>query len=333
MPAQSLPPLSHTASRNFTIPFEIDSDGTADPIKHVELLVSQDRGRHWNTVNRLPVEEKKFSYKAATDGEYWFAFRTLTASGKISPAPMYPQLRVAVDILAPPTPVNESREASPLTPPKPQKFREPGSESLTATPPVREEPASDNPQPEQSVTVNPQPAARNLPTFPDLEIAPAQSAAKQDDDLLGDILSNMDSFFDIQPARKDNKGNPTPTVAAQPQPKVAQQQTQPSTVPAGKITGLDLNPNGQKSQVIVTWNQGEPMWSDAQIDILRAENQNGPWQPISINLPNQGKYWWYITEEDLNPFFLTVRIRSIHSGTQSDTTAKVITINPGLLRR
>jgi hypothetical protein len=331
--AQSLPPLSHTASRNFTIPFEIDSNGEIDPIKHVELLVSHDRGRHWNIVNRLPVEAKKFSYKAAADGEYWFAFRTVTASGKISSAPMTPQLRVAVDILAPPTPVKESNEVSPLTPPKPQKFRD----SLAATPQACEEPErmpdSINAKQPEAITGSPQPATPNLPTFPDLEIVSTPSAAKQDGDLLGDILSNMDSFLDIQPARKENKDNPPLTVAAQPQPKVSQQQTQPSTVQAGKITGVDLDPNGQKSKVTVAWSQGEPMWSDAQIDILRAADQNGPWQPISINLPNQGKYWWYITEEDLKPFFLTVRIRSIHSGTQSDTTAKAIAINPADLRR
>jgi hypothetical protein len=83
-----------------------------------------------------------------------------------------------------------------------------------------------------------------------------------------------------------------------------------------------------KPQIVVRWNTGNELWQDAQIDILRSATKEGQWTPIAINLPNSGEYWWFLSPEDLKPFYVAVQIRSLHGGIRLDTTQRVITIDP-----
>ncbi|MDR3182788.1 MAG: hypothetical protein LBT89_07705 [Planctomycetaceae bacterium] len=337
MPAQTLPPLTYTTVRNLTIPFELRAAGGADPIKEVELLVSQDRGRRWYSVKRLPVDAKRFAFTAAGDGEYWFAFRTVSESGNISVTPSGPQLRVAVGTAsAAPTeltpPPKQPGEQMPLTPPKPEKFRPVKAETdivtNTADTNVTKKTA------ETYAAANPSAA---MPMFPDLDVIPNPAPAKNDDDSLDGVFNNMASFFDIQPAKSEAKvgGKIAAGKSAAAVPAVSTQDTLPAAVQsggeakpiqAGKINSLGWIDSPDKPQIVVHWNTGDELWQDAQIDILRGTNKDGPWLPISINLPNKGEYWWYLTEEDKKPFFVAVRIRSIHGGTQTDSTPKAIDI-------
>jgi hypothetical protein len=91
-----------------------------------------------------------------------------------------------------------------------------------------------------------------------------------------------------------------------------------------------LNTTTTGSQIVVRWNTGHGFWRDAQIDVLRGGTPEGPWSPIAINLPNSGEYWWFLTPEDLKPFYVAVRIRSVEGGIQQDVTKTVITIDPRL---
>ena len=72
---------------------------------------------------------------------------------------------------------------------------------------------------------------------------------------------------------------------------------------------------------------GHGFWRDAQIDVLRGGTPDGPWTPIAINLPNSGEYWWFLTPEDLKPFFVAVRTRSLHGGIQMNVTQTAIEID------
>ncbi|MDR0611374.1 MAG: hypothetical protein LBG58_14790, partial [Planctomycetaceae bacterium] len=110
-------------------------------------------------------------------------------------------------------------------------------------------------------------------------------------------------------------------------------QTEAKLPVAGSITGISLNTTAAQPQIIVKWNVGDAPWQESQIDILRGSTMNGPWQPIAINLRNNGEYWWFLTSLDLNPFFVMVRIRSFQSGVASDVTDTPIEINPALLKQ
>ncbi len=87
--------------RAFSIPFDIRADGSADPVKNVELLVSKDRGGQWHSAGKKPVEAKIFEYVAEDDGELWFTFRTITLSGTTRHSGGGPTIRVLVDATKP----------------------------------------------------------------------------------------------------------------------------------------------------------------------------------------------------------------------------------------
>jgi hypothetical protein len=91
-----------------------------------------------------------------------------------------------------------------------------------------------------------------------------------------------------------------------------------------------LKPTAKGAQIVVKWNTGQELWKDAQVDVFRKGEKEGPLSPIAINLANNGEYWWYLTPEDLKPFHVAVRIRSFYGGTQMDVTQSIITIDPRL---
>lgn len=97
----ALPEPIASASRTFSIPFEIRPDSSADPAREIELMVSRDRGARWHSIARQPVEAKKFDFEADSDGEYWFSFRIVTLSGVVRQSSSGPQIRVVVDATPP----------------------------------------------------------------------------------------------------------------------------------------------------------------------------------------------------------------------------------------
>jgi hypothetical protein len=89
-------------SQSFSIPFTVDQAG-AQPVA-VRLFVSRGTGGQWKLLDqkRPDVASKQFQYQAAGDGEYWFATRTIDATGKAHPAgEITPQLKVYVDTTKP----------------------------------------------------------------------------------------------------------------------------------------------------------------------------------------------------------------------------------------
>ncbi|MFV2067740.1 MAG: hypothetical protein ACC645_12270 [Pirellulales bacterium] len=85
----------------FNIPFTINSN-VAAPIE-IQLYVSTDRGATWSLYDRAPSQSGHFPFRAARDGEYWFALKTIEERGQ--PVPRNPRfetgLRVLVDSTEP----------------------------------------------------------------------------------------------------------------------------------------------------------------------------------------------------------------------------------------
>jgi len=334
----ALPSLIPVNVPNFAIPFEIG--GSAHAIREVELLVSQDRGRSWNIVARQPVETGKFAFRADSDGEYWFAFRTITSAGTPNSMTGHPELRVLVDTGNPAAvPPPQPDDTRPIMPPRPERFRPENltrSQSQPTQQPNAEvtRPATGN---EPQVSENARIAGINVerpgqilaPRFPGFD----PTEQNREGDLIGDLLSGMSPFMDVQPVVMRNipgnqvtadRSNTAPNV-----PNVLGTPSPPADRPAGSISGIVLNNTDTRPQIIVRWNTGhEQSWGNAQIDVLRGSTREGQWSPIAINLPNNGEYWWYLSPEDLNPFYVAVRIRSVHSGNSVDVTQSRIEIDP-----
>jgi len=340
---QTLPPLHPVNVPNFTIPFEFGSEEFSKSIKEVELLASKDRGKHWYSVARQPVAAQKFNYRTDADGEYWFAFRTTTLSGNVSPMPGQPQLRVLVNtkdpvIVLPPQP----SESGPLIPPKPMRYKDTDRPSLSKPPQPAKEDERKTEEPEEGEPEEGEPAAPleiiNIekpgrmmgPKLPGFELP--EMEADREEDMLDALLSGMSPFLDIEPVTV--KALSASPAAVEPPNTVSNTAKPLSEIPAGGITGIVLDfekKDPAKPKIVMNWNPGNEFWQDAQIDVLRSNTKEGERIPIAINLPNNGTYWWFLSPEDLKPFYVTVRIRSLHGGIHTDITQYPITIDPSRL--
>ena len=90
-------------SHGFKIPFDIEPADKAI-LKSIELYVSDDKGGSWRLSSSTNPSSKAFTFRAARDGEYWFAVRTLDVDGRYNPSddkPILPDWRVVVDTKKP----------------------------------------------------------------------------------------------------------------------------------------------------------------------------------------------------------------------------------------
>ena len=101
-------PTIYHKSRSFRIPFNVDQVNRPR-LKQVQLWVSEDSGFTWAPRSRTTPDRPAFTFRAARDGEYWFAVRTLDNKGQLFPGEeekVEPSMKVVVDT-APPSLVLE----------------------------------------------------------------------------------------------------------------------------------------------------------------------------------------------------------------------------------
>lgn len=98
-PPAASPPV-YTRQTAFAIPYNIDRTEVR-PVD-VLLFVSADQGAKWSLYARQNTVPGQFLFRAARDGEYWFASRS-TYPGMPNPAEstLRPELRVVVDTVEP----------------------------------------------------------------------------------------------------------------------------------------------------------------------------------------------------------------------------------------
>ena len=98
-PDANLAPRIFWRKNRLPIPFNVDSTSDA---REVQLYVSSNRGGVWQLYDRKAPAARRFLFRAARDGEYWFASRTV--HGEESPSgeePQTPELRVVIDTTKP----------------------------------------------------------------------------------------------------------------------------------------------------------------------------------------------------------------------------------------
>ncbi len=94
----------YTNNGHFRIPYRYDARELQRlGAKEIRLLVSSDYGAHWEQVQSVSVEKGYFEFEAPSDGEYWFAVRTVDAANRLYPegSQIEPGLKVVVDTTAP----------------------------------------------------------------------------------------------------------------------------------------------------------------------------------------------------------------------------------------
>lgn len=99
-----LPDPIYTTRQAFRIPYQYDPQEIARlGAKEVRLYVSRDGGQNWQAAQQVSPEVGRFDFRAASDGEYWFAVQTVAHDGQLHPggAVFQPGLIVVVDTTKP----------------------------------------------------------------------------------------------------------------------------------------------------------------------------------------------------------------------------------------
>ncbi len=114
--APPLPPIVATKQHFFAIPFRITPPENPNQApREVQLYVSGDRGTTWQLYTRAEPTQRQFLFRAASDGEYWFAVRTVDRQGQGRPAKITaPGMRVAIDTAPPRLELSAQSEADGL---------------------------------------------------------------------------------------------------------------------------------------------------------------------------------------------------------------------------
>ncbi len=87
-----------TGHTRFRIPFLLDTE-TIESLgaREIQLFLSTDRGGTWQHYQSVGVDANRFEFKTETDGEFWFAVRTLDSQNKLHPEELQPGMKVIVD--------------------------------------------------------------------------------------------------------------------------------------------------------------------------------------------------------------------------------------------
>ncbi len=97
--------------RGFKIPVRVNPNRVSE-IQALTLLVSKDRGKTWEQVNRSSPDVQDFIYQAPADGSYWFIIQQEDRAGKPSPfnpERVKPNMAVIVDTAQPQVKVTAER--------------------------------------------------------------------------------------------------------------------------------------------------------------------------------------------------------------------------------
>jgi hypothetical protein len=117
--AQQLPQPISTNQAAFAIPYTIPvPKNPQETPTEIRLFVSLDQGRNWKLADSsklgavLQDTRGQFVFRAAQDGEFWFALRTVDRQGQLRGGKNGPELRVFVDSQVPSLQVDAQRGAA-----------------------------------------------------------------------------------------------------------------------------------------------------------------------------------------------------------------------------
>ncbi|MGL4944045.1 MAG: hypothetical protein ACRC46_12740 [Thermoguttaceae bacterium] len=159
------------------------------------------------------------------------------------------------------------------------------------------------------------------------ETAPAATELGLSDEAIAELIGDM------QPRRHDgfSDGIAATTSSASTSPAAA---SPAPAVPPGRITAVALLSGDGRPRIAVRWSlHADPKISAAyRVDVLKGRTLDGPWRPLVINYDNSGEYWWHLSTDDFEPFFIAVRTHNTAGDEVAlDKTATEIKLDPAML--
>jgi hypothetical protein len=135
-------PVVHSTTRAFRIPFQIPDPADAKNLRELQLYVARS-GADWEKYSSCPAdaspETRSFIFQADSDGEYWFAIRTIDKWGDANPQDdrdLQVELRVAIR--------TNQQLADKLSPERNSRRLARRAKPDRASPPTREENSKQN---------------------------------------------------------------------------------------------------------------------------------------------------------------------------------------------
>lgn len=345
--AAPAPPTVPIVTRQslFAIPFRVEptSDPSRRPVE-VQLYVSTDRGAHWQLYSKVQPNRQQFQFRAPSDGEYWFAIRTVDRSGQLRPPTITePGLRVQVNakpsggpILAQ-SPAKSQKAGKPVTSDDSASATEPkGAVAIAINPPIgkkytpkeKTKTSSDT----ESVAGLPpgeRPRMVNSRLF-ELEyeidsVGPSgigrvelwgtrdggqtwRSFTVDNDNrspMLVQVADEGIYGFRIVVSNGVGLGGKPPKAGELPDLWVGVDQTKPSANIVSAQQGID----DEAGHLIISWQADDKMLAARPISLSFSQSRTGPWLPIASGLENTGRYAWPIDTRTPSQLYLRLEVR------------------------
>ncbi len=194
----------YTNKTRFRIPYRYEPEEMRRlGAREIQLFASFDHGANWQSIQSVSPQDGRFDFQATSDGEYWFAVRTVDVNGRLHPegAINEPGLKVTVDTDAPLVELNMSQ----LSAGKVQLFWQTSDPNLDPTSLLLEfiQPGATQWQP---VAVVPEQSGETTWSVPDGGIVAVRGSIK---DLAGNVGQSQ-SQIRIDAVRDNRPANSVP---------------------------------------------------------------------------------------------------------------------------
>ena len=328
----------------FAIPFRVDrtDDPARQPVE-VQLLVSTDRGAHWQLYAKAPPAQQHFIFRAGGDGEYWFAIRTVDRSGQTRPDPIPgPGLRVVVDAkrstsksIAQRNPPAARTQAKPDADAGPAMTAEPnGSVAIAIAPAIGKKYSATDKHSGNAETISGLPPGErprmvNSRAFEleyevdsvgpsgigRVELWGTRDAGKTwrrftvDNSNRSPLLVNVEEEgiygFRVIVTNGAGMGATPPASGDVPDLWIGVDLTKPTA----RIVAAQQGVDAEVGHLIISWQADDKMLAARPVSLSFRQSPTGPWLPIASGLENTGRYAWPIDSRTPPQLYLRLEVR------------------------
>ena len=281
----------------------------------MELHVSEDGGKTWHVCATALPNEAQFNFHAPQEGEYWFAVKTVDATGKLWPKSFdRPEMRVIVEPLRAVEPVvagfpvdrmpadAQARMVNSLSfeidyDVQPGRHEQPQLYLIAAGSARGEVPAIDVPAPQKVELWWTGDGGRSWRLF------------GADDDQQSPMLVSVDreglyGFWLVIESDRGVRGD-RPKEGDLPQIWVGVDTTRPTV----RLISVELRPAGDEQHLTVRWEASDAMLAARPVRCPTAPRAGGPWQRLETEMENRGTYECQIPLRNPAQVFVHLEVR------------------------